>query len=210
MRKVLFAADIVLLVLLSVAWAVSEVVGYSARLTVHRRALVVDVVMGEVALWTGPVSARYSPVTAAATTRPIALIPPVADPDLYKRFDQLVYERGAAFTTDQWFASARRDPTLNVWGVFALGLGYGQAKELYFAPPLKRGAMGHVFVLPFWLFVGLLLIAPVRNAIRWRRGDQAQRWRAAGRCFNCGYDLRATPDRCPECGAASSDYTVRA
>lgn len=42
--------------------------------------------------------------------------------------------------------------------------------------------------------VVLLLIDVVRK----RRRD---RWRKAGCCGKCGYDLRETPERCPECGA---------
>ncbi len=41
------------------------------------------------------------------------------------------------------------------------------------------------------------LILPI---IAIRRLVVARRARRVGRCLGCGYDLRTTPDRCPECG----------
>ena len=55
--------------------------------------------------------------------------------------------------------------------------------------------------VPLWLFAAVCLIAPARWVLLRRRD---RRRRRDSRCVGCGYDLRGSPDRCPECGAVST------
>ncbi|MFI5380331.1 MAG: hypothetical protein ACHRHE_13610 [Tepidisphaerales bacterium] len=59
-----------------------------------------------------------------------------------------------------------------------------------------------VAAVPHWLvaalaFLPMLTIVP--PALRARRAKRRRRW---GECEHCGYDLRASSERCPECGMA--------
>jgi hypothetical protein len=60
-----------------------------------------------------------------------------------------------------------------------------------------------VIGLPYWVLVALFGLAPAWWVLRLKHRLQARRRarrQAAGCCELCGYDLRASPQRCPECG----------
>ena len=52
---------------------------------------------------------------------------------------------------------------------------------------------------PYWLLFALTATAPTMRGLRWWKRRRRIR---GGLCLNCGYDLRESPDRCPECGVA--------
>ena len=54
--------------------------------------------------------------------------------------------------------------------------------------------------IPFWFLTLAFALLPARWLMkRFRTGP-----RSCNLCPTCGYDLRATPERCPECGTAAA------
>jgi hypothetical protein len=55
---------------------------------------------------------------------------------------------------------------------------------------------GWQLAVPFWALCAVTAAAPAM----WARGWLRRKRLGPGLCPTCGYDLRATPERCPECG----------
>lgn len=79
-------------------------------------------------------------------------------------------------------------------------LGLGVALEYQWGGKSGRWMVGRHVAMPYWFVAAVLTLLPLQWRLDVARGRREQRRHGAGQCRACGYDLRATPDRCPECG----------
>ena len=87
-------------------------------------------------------------------------------------------------------------------GAYAAGFAWGRRQSNY----PHTGFGGTVVAMPWWPLVVLTAIPPAAWFVNARRRRvRARRWM----CWECGYDLRATPGTCPECGTPGSKSEIR-
>jgi hypothetical protein len=82
-------------------------------------------------------------------------------------------------------------PVRSFWNRLGFNIFYG-GMATAFSDEMQNG-----IAFPAWLPTVLFLIVP---ALWFRRALKNRRRHRIGLCPHCGYDIRATPQRCPECG----------
>jgi hypothetical protein len=104
----------------------------------------------------------------------------------------------ASFTAPEGWHFDTMAPGSSNWNLTG-----GATKLRFLGLQIERGKIipgvtAAIVVLPFWFLCVISFPLPVFRARDLRRRRLARR--APHLCRTCGYDLRGTPDRCPECG----------
>ena len=110
---------------------------------------------------------------------------------------QLEVSTTAIPASTTWDGSQYASPSLRRFGGFLLVQDQLRFSGSVFliGPPITYTAVR----IPAWFVLILLTILPLAWIVR---RYTTQRRVRLGLCPVCSYDLRATPDRCPECGTA--------
>jgi hypothetical protein len=105
----------------------------------------------------------------------------------------------------QWRWETRRpavDPEELVMAEFPIGR--RPVAGFFFARGKTTSRSGAILLLPMPFVLSLFTLLPLVELLRYRRHRRRRDRVASGRCAGCGYDLRESPGKCPECGAAPS------
>ena len=97
---------------------------------------------------------------------------------------------------DHWQLARPATPELMTDPADQVGLGFAAFRHFY-SPPHPYESHSAVLI-PYWAPVCLFAVLPVAGLVR-----RARRY-PADHCHRCGYDLRASPERCPECGTPAA------
>jgi hypothetical protein len=104
--------------------------------------------------------------------------------------DPLFSLDGATFgTTNRVYYSTWEPPR-----TFAERLGFWSMDTRMKSGPFFRT------IIPYWPLIALFGVLPADAAFTMLRGWLKRRWPKEGLCRTCGYDLRESKQRCPECG----------
>jgi len=90
-------------------------------------------------------------------------------------------------------------PTMRPWHFFVLlaFIQYDISTVGFCRHFIQHMPYGHWWH-PYFFTIAPLIFTAV---VFWRyKADQPYRWQLKGLCQHCGYDLRASKERCPECG----------
>ena len=119
-------------------------------------------------------------------------------PDMIAAYDHFDVSTGRTYEYGSWHPAVPKPPPQ----VDPLPCG------LMVARGLARNALGQdspwrALYLPYGYLLAVLVSAPLAYcAWHVRERSRARRFARQCRCTFCGYDLRASPSRCPECGTA--------
>jgi hypothetical protein len=96
-----------------------------------------------------------------------------------------------------WSVNFERKHTFGPWAR-SVHFGFGRDSFTYpWGPSVARRVVIDIPWYPFVIISGMTTWIWLKGIARRRR---ARRYERENRCVSCGYDLRATPERCPECG----------